>query len=115
MSTGHEAPQAKSAPASPRPFHVELLQRSLQLRKKRNPRYSLRAFSHFLGLDPAALSRILAGKQDLSLRAACKVVQALKLSDKEKQLFQASVAAVIQQRTARFFASSAMYASAMSV
>src|SRR3954469_19873135 len=40
----------------------ERLQRELAARCSRNPRYSLRGFANFLGIDHATLSQILRGK-----------------------------------------------------
>lgn len=74
------------------PIHVQQLSQELAKRKKRNPRYSLRAFAHALGLDPSALSRILAGKQEISLITTRKVLKALKLQADERLLFLTSVA-----------------------
>lgn len=74
------------------PTHVQQLSQELAKRKKRNPRYSLRAFAHALGLDPSALSRILAGKQEISLITTRKVLKALKLQADERLMFLTSVA-----------------------
>jgi transcriptional regulator with XRE-family HTH domain len=75
-----------------RPFHIELLATELFRRKKRNPRYSLRAFAHALGIDPGALSRILAGKKQISLAITRKIIRVLQLTPEEKEVFLISVA-----------------------
>lgn len=75
-----------------RPFHIELLASELFRRKKRNPRYSLRAFAHALGIDPGALSRILAGKKQISLAITRKIIRVLQLTPEEKEVFLISVA-----------------------
>jgi transcriptional regulator with XRE-family HTH domain len=84
-------------------FHVDLLRRELVIRRRRRPRYSLRAFAYQLKLDPSALSRILIGKQPLTPRAAARVLQALDLSDSDAIKFKASVIADFQSRTLRPF------------
>src|SRR3954468_2065908 len=48
--------------AQPESFR-ERLQRELAERCARNPRYSLRGFANFLGVDHATLSQILRGKR----------------------------------------------------
>jgi PAS domain S-box-containing protein len=68
-----------------------MLQAALQKRKESNPRYSLRAFASFLGLHPSALSRILNGKQDLSVPSALQILRKLKLSPEDQEAFIVSV------------------------
>ncbi len=72
-------------------IHLEVLSREFQNRIGKNPRYSLRAYASFLGLHPSALSRIFAGKQDISLRAGLMIVKKLGLPQEEKRLFLQSV------------------------
>jgi PAS domain S-box-containing protein len=74
------------------PYHISLLESELQKRKDRNSRYSLRAFASFLGIDPSALSRILHGKQELSVQLALQVVLKLNLQGEEQERFIGSVA-----------------------
>lgn len=69
-----------------------MLESNLHGRKQKNARYSLRAFANQLDMHPSALSRILAGKQELSLRASLRVIKKLPLTDEEKRRFIASVA-----------------------
>ena len=95
-----ESPRPKAT--SVRPYHVERLDQELLLRKRKNPSYSLRAFAHHLKLDPAALSRILSGKQDLSLRATQKIVLALGFDREERRKFQSSVAESLKEKATRF-------------
>ena len=76
-----------------KPFHVQLLENELERRKGKNPLYSLRAFSTFLGFHASALSRILAGKQELSVGSALQVIAKLKLSPETQEQFIVSVAA----------------------
>ncbi|MFZ8933207.1 MAG: hypothetical protein ACO2ZP_04845, partial [Bacteriovoracaceae bacterium] len=63
----------------------------LDRRVKRNPRYSLRAFSKFLGVDVGALSRLLANKQTITIRTANKICQNMGLNEEETKTFLDSV------------------------
>jgi len=54
--------------SSAEPFR-QRLQRELALRCNRNPRYSLRAFAGFLGVDHASLSQMLRGRRAISASA----------------------------------------------
>lgn len=65
---------------------------------RKNPRYSLRAYAGFLGVHPSALSRIFAGKQDLSLSGSIHTARKLGLSDEERRLFLQSVSQCRTQR-----------------
>jgi PAS domain S-box-containing protein len=75
-----------------KPFHISLLETELTRRKEKNPRYSLRALAAFLKLDPSALSRILSGKQELSIPSALQIIQKLKLGITDQEQFITSVA-----------------------
>jgi PAS domain S-box-containing protein len=74
------------------PYYVTALSECLAARKKRNARYSLRAFAKYLNMDPSALSRILSGKQELSAHSCRKVLEKLDIDAQEKQRFIGSVA-----------------------
>ena len=69
-----------------------MLRNELARRKAKNARYSLRAFSAYLKLDPAALSRILNGKQEISIRSSAFAVRKLGLTGSIRRLFIAAVA-----------------------
>ena len=73
------------------PLHVRVLQNELDERKRRNPRYSMRALARLLSIDPSALSRALAGKQDLSLETCRLILEKLNLPMTQARLFIASV------------------------
>lgn len=75
----------------PQAKHISILRTALERRKESNPRYSLRAFASFLGLHPSALSRVLSGKQDLSVPSALQILKKLKLDQEEQELFIVSV------------------------
>lgn len=65
----------------------DILRSRLQLRLKRNPRYSLRAYAKDLGVSPGRLSEILSGKQGLSASSATKIAQRLGLNQVESSHF----------------------------
>lgn len=67
----------------------EFLQDELRRRVQSNPRYSLRSFARNLRLSPGALSEILKGRRDLSLKAVNNVAKAIGLNTEEcKHLLQ---------------------------
>jgi uncharacterized protein (TIGR02147 family) len=63
----------------------EVLRNEFQKRKSRNSSYSLRAFSHFLGLSPAQISQVLSGKRPLTAKAAAQISDKLGFSPLEKK------------------------------
>ena len=81
-----------------KPYHVQLMVMELNRREARNAQYSLRAYGRSLGLHPSAISRILAGKQEISLAACAGVVAALKLSTRNQRRF---IASVVRERRRR--------------
>lgn len=68
---------------SVRRFH-ELLRDELEIRARKNPQYSLRAFARDLGIAPSRLSEIIRGRRGLSVRTIAKVSEKLGLSDTER-------------------------------
>lgn len=66
------------APASHRFRRV--LQEELALRCARNPRYSLRAFARYLGLDHSTLSQLLRGRRRFTARTIERVGKRLALA-----------------------------------
>ena len=65
----------------------EFLNFELNLRKSSNTGYSLRAFARDLGISRSRLSEILSGKGGVSLDYAKGILQNLKLSEREEELF----------------------------
>jgi uncharacterized protein (TIGR02147 family) len=63
----------------------QLLQKEYTERSQRNPRYSLRAFSKFLGLSHTVVSLVMADKRPLSLKASEIVAERLGLSPIERE------------------------------
>lgn len=84
-----------------------ILREEIAKRCERNPRYSLRAFSRSLGLDPAALSRILSGKTLPSAKMTQKLLQGLDLSPELRERFLHSVRvsqnSALRERRSPFF------------
>lgn len=65
----------------------EFLQNEFDERVRKNPRYSLRGFAGFLGVNPAELSQVFKGKRHLSLRSAQKITKALGYNNDETRYF----------------------------
>lgn len=74
------------------PYFVKVLRDELARRKTRNSRYSLRAFARFLEIDPASLSRVLSGKQDLSVQSGIIILTKLALPAEKAAPFIAAIA-----------------------
>jgi plasmid maintenance system antidote protein VapI len=101
-STDHSKALHNSNITTPlRDTHLEILRSVFDERRRRNPRYSLRGFARHLRVDPSALSRILAGKQSVSVAVAQCMVQALGLSEEENKAFLDSVIDCYRERAAR--------------
>lgn len=62
----------------------QLLQRKLAELQSANPRYSLRAFSRRVGLNPGALSGILNGKRNVSAKLVERIAGRLLLDPQER-------------------------------
>ncbi len=65
----------------------DILSSILEERQKINSKYSLRAFSRSLDFDSARLSRVLNGKQGLSLTAANTLAKKIGFSESETEIF----------------------------
>lgn len=74
--------------------YVSLLKKYFALRKKRNPRYSLRKYAKDLEITPMHLSYILRGQRGLSRRKAEIVAKVLRLSYKDRKTFLQIVSAL---------------------
>jgi cyanate lyase len=70
----------------------QILKESFALKKEKNPRYSLRGFARFLGVDPTFLSKLMSGKLLLSLDQAEKMTKKLKLKSDDRATFLLSAA-----------------------
>ncbi|MGK5084707.1 TIGR02147 family protein [Bdellovibrionota bacterium FG-1] len=82
-------PPAMEGPLSP--GYRAQIQRHFELRKASRPAYSLRAFARDLGYGAPQLSRVVNGKQHLSLAYARKLADRLFESDRDRDLFVAQV------------------------
>lgn len=67
--------------------YQHFLRRELQLRKRRNASYTMKAFARDLGLQDSKLSEILSGKKGLSVDRARRVAGALRLNARDADLF----------------------------
>lgn len=65
----------------------DFLSQEFSQRCKRNESYSLRAFARDLDFSIGSLSKVLLGKQGLSLQKAKQIALKLQLSDLEKEFF----------------------------
>lgn len=70
--------------------HRMWLVRELTDRTRRNPAYSLRAFSKALGVSAPSLSQILAGKRPLTERTALRIIERCAMCPEQAQAFLAS-------------------------
>lgn len=63
---------------------VDHLKRVFAERSRKNPAYSLRAFSRSLGMDSSTVSAILKGKRPITLKMARKLIEGLHISDPQE-------------------------------
>jgi uncharacterized protein (TIGR02147 family) len=71
---------------------LQILREEYAYRRKKNPRYSLRAFSRYLGIPSGPLSEILGEKRPLTKRMGQKFSQKLGLSPTELRTFLDEIA-----------------------
>ena len=74
--------------------YISILKKYLDLRKRRDPRYSLRRYAKDLELTPMHLSYILRGQRGLSRKKAEVVAKVLKLSYTDRKMFLQIVSAL---------------------
>ena len=79
-------------------YHIEVLKKDFENRLKKNTRFSLRSYASKLEMHPSALSRILAGKQDLSPQFGIIIAEKLNLSKEETRRFLHSIVETRKQR-----------------
>jgi uncharacterized protein (TIGR02147 family) len=98
-----EGPVAKTTDPSPEknptPFYQRFLAEELARRTERNPKYSLRAFAAAIGVDKAALSRILSGSKPLTFRTAAKILKSLDMTPQDVNRFMDSIARDTESRS----------------
>jgi len=67
--------------------YQDILKQELSKRCSQNQKYSLRAFSRYLDLQPAQLSRVLNGKQNISSAAANLIAEKLFKLERDREYF----------------------------
>lgn len=65
----------------------EFLQSEFDQRVRKNPRYSLRAYAGFIGINPAELSQIFKESRNLSLTSAQKITTSYGFNTEETRYF----------------------------
>ena len=73
-------------------FYRQALHQGLSERTAKNPKYSLRSFARYLGVEPSALSQVLNGKRYLSMEKVDLILAKLDLNPEEQERFRASLA-----------------------
>ena len=79
-------------------YHIEVLKKDFENRLKKNSRFSLRSYASKLEMHPSALSRILAGKQELSPQFGVAIAEKLNLSKDQTRRFLHSIIESRKQR-----------------
>jgi transcriptional regulator with XRE-family HTH domain len=64
--------------------NTNIIWEDFELRRQRNPRFSLRAYSQYLKVSPATLSGFFSGKRSLSFETLTKISDTLNLSPEQK-------------------------------
>jgi uncharacterized protein (TIGR02147 family) len=73
------------------PYYRKVLLNALAEKSSKNPKYSLRAFSKFLGMNSSTVSQIINGKRMLSEKMAHKIFLKLQMPTDSKEEFLLSV------------------------
>ena len=68
-------------------FFQDVLIEEFNLRKEKNPRFSLRAYANFLDINASSLSAIFKGKRSLPINSAHLICQKLKLEGQKQVMF----------------------------
>lgn len=75
---------------------LKILEKNFDLRKQKNPRFSMRSYAKKIGLSPGALSEILKGKRQLRSDRALKILETLEVSNKDLVQFKNKIGIKIQ-------------------
>ena len=67
---------------------ADWLQMEFELRKNKNPRYSLRSFARALDIPPGRLSEYFSGKRSISHEAARKIGRRLHWKERDRESFE---------------------------
>lgn len=81
----------------------------LAKRRKTNPRYSLRAFSRYLGINPATLSKVLSGKRRVTRKFILKTAHRLGLNPRSVEVYLPQGPLTRKQRQSRLAFSPSKY------
>ncbi len=76
---------------TPLPHYRDYLEREFQVRQRRNPGYSLRAFARDLGMQPSKLSEVFRGLRGISKKTAANLTAKLNMSSKDAEAFVALI------------------------
>lgn len=71
--------------------YQNFLKQQLEIKKSKNPSYSLRAYAQWLGLSPAHLSQLMSGIRPITNKVSLKIVEKFNFSPAEKIAFFESV------------------------
>ena len=74
-------------------YHVEILNRHLKRRQKKNKAYTQSSFARDLGVSTSLFSRVLNEKRGFSKKISLSICEILKLDDTEQDLFISSIEA----------------------
>lgn len=75
--------------------YQKFLKQQLDIKKSKNPSYSLRAYAQWLGMSPAHLSQVMSGIRPMTNKVSLKIVEKFNFSPSEKIEFFESVHRVI--------------------
>ncbi len=67
--------------------HRKFLQTQLEIKKAKNPSYSLRAFAQWLEISPAHLSQLISGIRPMTNKVSTKIIHKFNFSPAEKSEF----------------------------
>jgi len=80
-------------------FYQKAIRDALEKRVKKNPRYSLRAFSRTIEIDPSMLSRVINGQVIPTLRVSKLILPHLELDSTSEKEFIESVSKANKDKT----------------
>ena len=73
------------------PYYAQKLADAFDIKRKMNPKYSLRAYARFLGMHPSSLSHILKSQRKPTISQVQTITKRLELTAKEQFLFYGSL------------------------
>lgn len=72
-------------------YHLDVLRKHFEDRRRKNSSYSLRSYAKNLGVQPATLSHVLRAKREIPLNIANSIAARLNLSKLEQKKFLKSI------------------------